>query len=364
MSENRTRANGKRTAARGVLLALLAAAHLSQGALAASANVPFADVPPGAWYKANVSWAVERGVVTGYEDGTFRPDAKPTEAEFLAMLFRAAASAELREPAKGEAWFEPYYDAALESGYPVVPAKANSPVNRGDAARLIAASFGKTDASRVEAVKFVLEANISNGRTAATVAGFDIDGFLTRAEAVVFVGRVEAYRERLAAEEAAKDEKPPVVWGGTGGGSTGGGTGGESGDQRPDGPVRTEDDLPARTARLDAALDFLGVTKTETSQGVVASHPVHGGSGAVLSKTSEQSGAVQIMDDANSVVVESAHALLAYAGVGLDRTTMLDLIEQVQESGNNAALKIGGQLVTIVRDTNPGQLTIRFTIFE
>jgi hypothetical protein len=356
MSEFRVGSNGKRTAARSAVLALLAAASIAQGAPRASADVGFADVPPGAWYEASVNWAIERGIVTGYEDGTFRPDSKPTEAEFLAMLFRAAPPAELRGPAKGEAWYAPYYDAALELGYPVALAKANAPANRGDAARLIASSFGKTDASRVEAVKFVLETNISNGRTAATVAGYDIDGSLTRAEAIVFVGRVEAYRERLAAEEAAaEEEKPPVIWSGGGGGG--------AGDQRPDGPVRTVDDLPARTARLDAALDDLGVTKTETSQGVVAIHPVHGGSGAVLSQTDERSGAVQIMDDGNSAVVESAHALLAYAGVGLDRVTMLDMIEQVQSGGSNAALKIGGQLITIVRDMNPGQLTIRFTIF-
>ena len=43
----------------------------------------------GAWAKRAVALAVQAGIVSGYEDGTFRPDAKITRAEMAAMLARA-----------------------------------------------------------------------------------------------------------------------------------------------------------------------------------------------------------------------------------------------------------------------------------
>jgi len=345
------------------LLALLLTVGAGPGASAAERSA-FADVPSGAWYAANVSWAIERGIVSGYGDGTFRPDAKPTEAEFLAMLLRAKEEAAVRKAAPAEAWYAPYYEKAAEAAYPVALSRAEAPITRGNAARIIAASFGHR-LGRVDAVKFVLEANISNGRTAPTVEGYDIDGQMTRAEAVAFVRRVESHRELLAAkEEQTVEEKepqtpPPIVVVGNGGNPGNGGNG-----QRPDAPVRTTDDEEARESRLDAALSSLGVAMSETGQGLVVAHPNRTGGGAVLTRSDERVGSIHVLDDGNAVVTASAHALLAYAGASVDRDVFLDTLKRVRESGNNAALKIGGQLITVVRDANPGQLIVHFTLFE
>lgn len=43
----------------------------------------------GHWAESSVLAAVKRGIVTGYEDGTFRPERPVTRAEFAAMLTRA-----------------------------------------------------------------------------------------------------------------------------------------------------------------------------------------------------------------------------------------------------------------------------------
>ncbi len=53
---------------------------------AARAAAP--DVEKGAWYEAAVTAMWEQGVLTGYEDGTFRPNRAITAAEFVAVLAR------------------------------------------------------------------------------------------------------------------------------------------------------------------------------------------------------------------------------------------------------------------------------------
>ena len=46
----------------------------------------FSDVDGKAYYGKAISWAKQAGVVNGYGDGTFRPDANVTREEFAAML--------------------------------------------------------------------------------------------------------------------------------------------------------------------------------------------------------------------------------------------------------------------------------------
>ena len=54
---------------------------------------PFSDVSEGAFYKA-ILWAVEKGITTGYADGTFRPGAACTRGQIATFLWRAAGSPE------------------------------------------------------------------------------------------------------------------------------------------------------------------------------------------------------------------------------------------------------------------------------
>ncbi len=55
---------------------------------AAPAN--FTDVPQGAWFEQAVAWASEYGVVTGYPDGSFRPNAPITREQAATILYRYA----------------------------------------------------------------------------------------------------------------------------------------------------------------------------------------------------------------------------------------------------------------------------------
>lgn len=57
------------------------------------APLGFGDTSPSAWYAGSVSAAVEAGIVSGYPDGTFRPQTPITRQQMAVMLARALAFA-------------------------------------------------------------------------------------------------------------------------------------------------------------------------------------------------------------------------------------------------------------------------------
>lgn len=72
-----------------VLLAgsVLIGATLSGGQVA-DASASFKDVPSNHWAKSSIDTAVAKGYFKGYSDGTFRPNANITRAEFAVLMSR------------------------------------------------------------------------------------------------------------------------------------------------------------------------------------------------------------------------------------------------------------------------------------
>ena len=56
-----------------------------------TAENPFSDVLADAWYTNAVIWAAENGIVSGFGDGTFRPNAAITRAQAAVMVCAFAA---------------------------------------------------------------------------------------------------------------------------------------------------------------------------------------------------------------------------------------------------------------------------------
>ncbi|WP_376768677.1 S-layer homology domain-containing protein [Paenibacillus foliorum] len=54
-----------------------------------SNNVPYSDVSANDWYAGSVSTASKAGLVTGFEDGSFRPSANITREQMAVMVSRA-----------------------------------------------------------------------------------------------------------------------------------------------------------------------------------------------------------------------------------------------------------------------------------
>ena len=62
----------------------------------------FADIPSDSWFSESVAWAMERGIVQGYGDGTFGPDDNITREQLATMLFRYAQQAGMNTKAAGD----------------------------------------------------------------------------------------------------------------------------------------------------------------------------------------------------------------------------------------------------------------------
>ena len=62
--------------------------------LPASGECSFTDVKPSDWFSGTIGTAVQYGLVNGYEDGSFAPDASITRQEAMAIIQRAAKVAE------------------------------------------------------------------------------------------------------------------------------------------------------------------------------------------------------------------------------------------------------------------------------
>jgi len=105
----------------------------------------FSDVDSGAWYNTAISTMAAMGIVKGYEDGTFRPNANITRAEFAAIAARfdttAAqpvyftdtyghwATAEISRAARN-GWINGYPDGSFKPNQAITRAEAMALVNR------------------------------------------------------------------------------------------------------------------------------------------------------------------------------------------------------------------------------------------
>ncbi len=70
---------------------IVAFLYRAQGSPAAASGNPFADVRPGSFYYQAALWAVAEGVTYGATATTFAPDTLCTRGQIVTFLFRAAA---------------------------------------------------------------------------------------------------------------------------------------------------------------------------------------------------------------------------------------------------------------------------------
>ena len=60
--------------------------YAMEGKPAATSSGKFTDVAAGDWYANAVNWAAAKGIVAGFEDGTFQPNANVTREQLALIL--------------------------------------------------------------------------------------------------------------------------------------------------------------------------------------------------------------------------------------------------------------------------------------
>lgn len=195
---------------------------------------PATDIS-GHWAEKVITQWQEKGLISGYEDGTFKPDNSVTRAEFVIMLNKALGFTQKGNvtfsDVSANAW---YYDAvaiAVEAGYCAGyedgTFKPNATITRAEAAVMIAKAKELTanteaadkfaDASRIPAwakgsIGAVSAAGFMTGRTDGT---FDASNTITRAEAVSSLDRTMEKEENEEVKDVVVTKDDTVIEGQT-----------------------------------------------------------------------------------------------------------------------------------------------------
>ncbi len=161
----------------------------------------FPDLRTDYWYSESIQYIFDRGIVTGFPDGTYRPESTITRAEAMTMIGRALglktdATKHYFKDVKTDSYAAGYINKAYELGYikgvTSTSFHPESPIKRGDMAVIMKRVFELTSSggstfSDVDASKYyadAIQATYENG----IVQGYKIDNTfrpeasITRAE--------------------------------------------------------------------------------------------------------------------------------------------------------------------------------------
>lgn len=121
----------------------------SAEAMPVDAEVAFSDLTPGHWAYGAVSDLTSRGVIQGYLDGTFQPEAPLRYGEFIKLIL-ASQGVDTGQTAQELSWIHwalGHYLLALEEGYftihDIKKQQLDRPIPRGVMALLISSVLQK-----------------------------------------------------------------------------------------------------------------------------------------------------------------------------------------------------------------------------
>ena len=188
------------------LLSTVAGAVDTQGS---EPSCAFADVRADTWFYGDIMYLYEKGIVSGYPDGKFRPDSPVTCAESMKMVLTAAGCPISSAAALGKPWYTPYYTYAAEKN--VVDCEdlsPDAPITRAHAVRMIVRTIGlPLDVNVTDAHPFADDADvyalmlhsvgILRGETSGDGVYFRGERWLTRAELSTLVARMIRYLDAL-----------------------------------------------------------------------------------------------------------------------------------------------------------------------
>ena len=170
---------------------------MSQGS--AGPATSFNDVPANAWYGDAVSWAVDKGYVSGTGGGNFTPGRNCTEVEILTFLWRAEGEpkAAAAAPVTVASWAQDAVNWAYEKGMIDETFQSSTLCTRATTVYYIWLAFGKEQpaagssfsdvdksAGYADAVAWAVEQNIVQGPEDGTYAP---NGICNRAQIATFL---------------------------------------------------------------------------------------------------------------------------------------------------------------------------------
>jgi len=171
----------------------------------------FSDVSQTHWAYSTISWATAKGYMKGFNDGTFKPENKVTEAEYIAVLSRLVINVSAGKG--GSHWAAGAYQAFIDYHIPAKgyesDANKNERMTRGEFAMItMSVLAGRSVLSEKSAIDMFYKLGLTSGNVnikGDRYAQFAPSGTLTRAELVAFLQRMTAKGLVKAGMLAAED---------------------------------------------------------------------------------------------------------------------------------------------------------------
>ena len=240
-----------KTRRRLMVFALMLIMLVGNVAIGVAAGSSFTDLPQSHWARSNVHQMVDKGIIVGYPDGTFRPDKKVTYGEFIKMAIAGITGQGSEMGSGGKHWAYNYYMKGIElglyTGTQIPERNLDREIIRADmsliAANAIEGTVTQGDTAIIEV--YVLDIHKSTNRKSAVVkayflgilAGYPDQTFrpeqgLTRAESAAVIDRIITPASRIKIDLAAMKATAPPAF--------------------PDGSTVAEKDLMTVMAKVDS----------------------------------------------------------------------------------------------------------------
>ncbi|MEK5469826.1 carbohydrate binding domain-containing protein [Paenibacillus sp. FSL P2-0136] len=320
-------------------------AALQSGSLAANDLKAFTDVKEGSW----AAYAVQRwsrsGVISGYGDGSFRPEQQVTRAEFTAIVNRIFGykdmAAVLPADIPAAAWYKDDIAKAVAAGYLSADAHQRiepaAPLKRGEAVLALQRILRLETERQAKGMYSDLagaDSAVSAAADAFTAAGymqgypgglFKPDGRITRAELAKLADTLVPELRSAAGEVKLGKVKGNVVL--------------------------SHEDITLRDTIIEGNLYLTegigeGVIRLQGVQ-VTGTTYIRGGGGQGVSLTDSSLGAVQVAKPKGSVRIVASGTTSA-GTVHLDSGAILEEAALTGEGFAGVVLPAGEQTVTLI----------------
>ncbi|WHH57523.1 S-layer homology domain-containing protein [Petroclostridium sp. X23] len=165
------------------------------------AEVDFTDVKTGDWFYGEVAKAEEAGYVTGYDDGTIKPDSSITREEVAVMVSRiieleqndeSQALDSITDAVRMGSWSKGFIGAIVEAGYmrgyPDGSYKPTKPITRAESIALLSKVMGnlynKPGSYGPEKGQVTVVGNVTVASTGVKLRNMDVKGNLYLTEGI------------------------------------------------------------------------------------------------------------------------------------------------------------------------------------
>lgn len=182
----------------------------------------FTDVNKNDWFYSTVNELSDKGVITGYEDKTFKPQKSVTYSEFLTLLNNSIGEKQAPDYTNPKEWYKPTFTYLQNNGVITNIANPNQTISRNEMAKYLSLGLEKlknqnpnttapTNIKDFNSIPNKYKDFVANVVNAGLIKGDEHQNFngaksLTRAETAVIIKGLGG-----GTQEAKKPDPKPVV---------------------------------------------------------------------------------------------------------------------------------------------------------